>query len=325
MTTPQGGRDAKHQGEIQQQIRAQLTGPGGPFEIVEQEVLGETMPVFKNRQRCLRELVDQSKQHGDAEYLVQEARRISYTDHHALVASVARGLAEQYGIGKGDRVAILAANCPEWLITFWAATSLGAIVAALNGWWTRDEIQYGVELSQCKLLVGDRKRLARVDDVDLGVPICEIERDFETLERFAPDAALPTTPIDEDDPALILFTSGTTGRPKGALVSHRALIGFPQVFACQGAERFMLAAQLGEIPADAPPPAPTASLVTAPLFHLSGLYTAGIMMFSIGAKTVYRAGRFDPEDVLRLIEKERITTWSALGSTGPQVVEHPSI
>ncbi len=325
MTTTQDNQDAKRQSEIREQIHAQLTGPGGPFEIVQQEVLGETMSVFKNRLGCLRELVDQSTQHGDAEYIVYQNRRISYAEHHALVRSVARGLAEQYGIGKGDRIAILAANCPEWLISFWAATSLGAVVSALNGWWTQGEIRYGLELSQCKLLIGDQKRLARVDDIDLGIPICEIERDFETLERFAPDAELPTVEIDEDDPALILFTSGTTGRPKGALVSHRALLGFPQVYACQGAERFMLANQLGEIPAAAPPPPPTASLVTAPLFHLSGLYTAGIMMFSIGAKTVYRAGRFDPEDVLCLIEAERITAWSALGSTGPQVVEHPSI
>lgn len=311
--------------EVRARVRAQLTGPGAPFELVQEDVLGEPMPVFKQRLSCLRELLDQSKAHGDAEYIVFEGRRIGYAEHHALVASVARGLAERYGIGKGDRVAILAANCPEWLITFWAATSLGAIVSALNGWWTGDEIRYGVELSRCKLLVGDRKRLARAEGLDLGVEICEIERDFEALLETAPEAPLPDTPIDEDDPALILFTSGTTGRPKGAVVSHRALLGFVQAYACQGAERLMVAAQLGEIPADAPPPPPNASLVTAPLFHLSGLYTAGIMMLSIGAKTVYRAGRFDPADVLRLIEEERITAWSALGSTGPQVLAHPDL
>lgn len=321
--TPQN--DSARFDEVREQVRAQLTGPGSPFEIGEERVLGETMSVFKNRLSCLRDMVEQSKVHGEKEYIVYEDRRISYAAHYAIVASVARGLAEQYGIGKGDRVAILAANCPEWLITFWAATSLGAVVSALNGWWTGDEIQYGLELSGAKLLVGDRKRLARVDGIDLGIPICEVERDFAALEATAPNAPLPDVAIDEDDPALILFTSGTTGRPKGALVSHRALLGFAQANTCLGAERMMIASQLGEIPADAPPPAPAAALVTAPLFHLSGLYTAGIMMFSVGAKTVYRAGRFDPEDVLRLIEKERITSWSALGSTGPQVVDHPAI
>jgi len=331
MTDPQSnGTSAKEHGateeeQIHARIRAQLTGPGGPFEIVHEDVLGERMPVFKNRLRCLRELLEQSRAHGDAPYIVYEQRRLSYADHHATVAAVAQGLARRYGIRKGDRVAILAANCPEWLITFWAATSLGAVVSALNGWWTPDEIQYGVELSGAKLLVGDRKRLARVEGIDLGIPICEVESDFADLTDMAPGAALPDSEIDEDDPALILFTSGTTGRPKGALVSHRALLGFVQVYACQGAERLMVASQLGEIPADAPPPPPNAALVTAPLFHLSGLYTAGIMMLSVGAKTVYRAGRFDPEDVLRLIEQEQITSWSALGSTGPQVVGHPAI
>ncbi|MCP5040113.1 MAG: acyl--CoA ligase [bacterium] len=311
--------------EIRSAVRAQLTGPGGPFEVTRGEVLGESMDVFKNRLGCLRELLGQSAAHSDKEYIVYGDRRITYARHLSLVASVAAGLASEYGIKKGDRVAIVAANCPEWLLTFWAATSLGAVVSALNGWWTGSEIRYGVEQTSCKLLVGDRKRLARIEGIDLGLPICEVESDFARLEAFAPEATLPDTPIDEDDPALILFTSGTTGQPKGAVVSHRALVGFVQVNAMHGLERIMVASQLGEIPSDAAPPPPGATLVTAPLFHLSGLYTAAIMMLAAGNKTVYRAGRFDPEDVLRLIEAEQITMWSALGSTGPQVVNHPAI
>lgn len=317
---------AHREEEIRREVREQLTGPGGPFEVTTETVLGESMAVFANRKRCLRELLEISVLHGDNEYIVQDDRRISYAEHARRVASVAESLANTYGISKGDRVAILAANCPEWLITFWAATSLGAIVSALNGWWTADEIEFGVAHTRCKLLVGDRKRLQRVDGVDLGVPILEIEKDFATLMQRVDTATLPQTEIDEDDPALILFTSGTTGRPKGAVVSHRALVGFVQTNTMQGLERVLLASKLGDAPADdsTTPPAP-AALVTAPLFHLSGLYTGGIMMLSTGAKTVYRTGRFDPEDVLRLIEKEQITIWSALGSMGPQVVSHPSI
>ena len=307
------------------EIRAQLTGPGGPFEITEEPVLGEVMPVFKNRLTSLREMLQQSALHGDKEYLVLGDRRISYAENAKLVASVAAALREEHGIQKGDRVAILAANCPEWVITFWATVSLGGIVSALNGWWTAEEIRYGIELSEPKLLIGDRKRLSRVEGLDLGTKVLEIESDFSALVGHSPDASLSDVSIAEDDPALILFTSGTTGRPKGAVVSHRALAGFVQVQTMHGLERIMLGMKSGNAPApEANPPAPCA-LVTVPLFHLSGLYTMAIMMLATGSKTVYRSGRFDPEDVLRLIEKERVTIWTALGSMGPQVANHPSI
>lgn len=308
---------------IRAEVRQQLVGPGGPFEITTEEVLGEPLQVFKHRLGSLRELLVQSALHDQKEYIVHGERRISYAEHVRLVASVAEALARNYDIQQGDRVAIVAANCPEWIISFWAVTSLGAVVSALNGWWTGGEIRYGVELTDCKLLVGDRKRLSRIADLDLGVPILEFESQFQALERFAPRAELPQVPINEDDPGLILFTSGTTGKPKGAVASHRAMLGFVQVNSMQGLERIVIANQLGGLASEeAPPPA---ALVTAPLFHLSGLYTGVLMMLAAGTKTVYRSGRFDPEDVLRLIDKEKITIWSALGSMGPRVISHPAL
>ena len=305
------------------EILARLTGPGGPFEIAEELVLGERMAVYRNRRRSLREILAASAAFGEREYIVHGDRRISYAEHLRHVASTARALRELHGVRAGDRVAILAANCPEWIVTFWASVSLGATVAALNGWWTADEIQHGVQQSDPKLLVGDRKRLARVEGFDLGVPVLEIESDFEKLLGFAPDAPLPDDPIAEDDPAVILFTSGTTGRPKGAVNTHRGICGFVQGAMLNGARSMLRSAQLG-IPPEASPPA-TASLVTAPLFHLSGLHAGAILMLASGAKTVWRSGRFDPEDVLRLIERERITSWAGLGSMAPLVLNHPKV
>ncbi len=306
-----------------EELDAQLTGPGGAFEIVEETVLGETLRVFANRKRSLRELLEASVAFGDREYIVHGDRRIRYAEHARRVASTATALRELHGIQPGDRVAILAANCPEWVIGYWATVSLGAVVSALNGWWTRDEILHGVELSEPKLLIGDRRRLERVRDLDLGVPIVEIESDFEKLLAHAPDASLPDQPIEEDAPAVILFTSGTTGRPKGALNSHRGIVGFVQVAMLSGVRMMMKAASSG-VPPEANPPA-TCSLVTVPLFHLSGLYACATLMLTVGAKTVYRAGRFDPVDVLRLIEKEKVTNWAGLGSMAPRVLNHPDV
>src|SRR5262247_3409448 len=126
------------------EIVARLTGAGAPFEIVEEEVLGERMPVYRNRRRSLRDLLAASAAFGEREYIVHGERRIGYAEHLRLVASTAQALRELHGVRPGDRVAILAANCPEWIVAFWASVSVGAIVAALNGWWTADEIQHGV-------------------------------------------------------------------------------------------------------------------------------------------------------------------------------------
>ena len=210
------------------QAYSQVYGPGSPFELSEESVLGETMSVFKQRPRSLRDVLSASAVHGDKEYIVHGDRRITYAEHLELVARVAQKLREQHGVGAGDRVAILAANCPEWILSYWAVVSLGGIVVALNGWWTRDEIEYGLSLAEPTLLIADERRLARLEGDDPGMPTIVIEEDFAALEA-GDTGNLPEQPIDEDDPALILFTSGTTGRPKGALISHRGLIGFIQV------------------------------------------------------------------------------------------------
>jgi acyl-CoA synthetase (AMP-forming)/AMP-acid ligase II len=306
------------------EMRARLTGPGAPFEIVEETVLGERMRVFKNRPRSLRELLAASAAHGEKEYLVQGERRVRYAEHLRLVAALAAALRERYGIGKGDRVAILAENRVEWPLSFWATMSLGGIVAALNGWWTADEIAYGVADSAPKLLIADRKRLARAGRLD--VPVLEIESGFEELLAHAPDAALPDDPIDEDDPAVILYTSGTTGRPKGAVASQRSIIGFVQTTTLSGAESVLADVMAGR--AKMPDPANRPQVVflaTPPMFHMSGLYANIVLQLSMGGKLVIRPGRFDPEALLQLIEKERVTAWAALGSMGPRVATHPSL
>ena len=140
-------------------IDAQLLGPGGPFELEEADVFGERMTVFKSRTRSLRDLLVGARRFGDAEYFAftdgDSWRRFTFAEHERLVASTAAVLRDDYGVGRGDRVAILGANSPEWIVTFWATISLGAIAVGLNGWSTGPEIRYGVGDSDPKLLVAD--------------------------------------------------------------------------------------------------------------------------------------------------------------------------
>lgn len=295
-----------------------LLGPGCPFETAEGEVFGRRLTVFKNRPRSLRAILERSRAHGDREYLVFGQRRFSYIEHARRVASVARFLSDRYGIQRGDRVAILAANCPEWIVAFWATTSLGGTVVAMNGWWAADEILYAIGNSRPKLLVADRKRLDRVRGQDLGVNVVEIEEHFEEL-CAPPMETLPGVAIDEDDPAVILYTSGTTGRPKGAISTHRNIIALLGLQEFHGARLMKLAEQHG-IPL---PRTQHVRLNAAPLFHVSGLYSAAVAQLSAGMKSVWLEGRFDAKAVLELIHREQVNGWAPLGPMAIRVASHP--
>ena len=304
-------------------IEAQLTGPVGPFRIVEEDVRGVRMPVFEQRLPSLRALLEQSTAHGDAEYIVQDERRISFAEHFRAVASTATALRERYGVKRGDRVAILAANCPEWIVTWWAAVSIGAVAVGLNGWWAGKEILFGLEDCAPKLLVGDAKRLARIRGAEVPVPIVEIESGFDELWSYAPDAELPPAEIHEDDPAVILYSSGTTGRPKGAVNTHRNVVALCGLSFFHGLRLLMMHAQ--DEGSRATAQYPNCNLITSPLFHVSGLYTGAVTLLAGGVKTVWMSGRFDPERIMQLIERERVTGWGPLGTMAHRVVHHPVV
>lgn len=300
------------------EIESSLLGPGGPFELVRERVLGHEMTVFAKRLPSLRALLESSRVHGDAEYCVCEDRRLTFAEHFRSVAGFARVLRDVYGVRKGDRVAILAENGPEWIIAFWSTVSLGAIAVGLNGWWVGDEISYALKDCEPTVLVADEKRLGRLRREDLSVHVISIEKDFGSMVSVGEDV-LPDVRIDEDDPACILYTSGTTGRPKGAVASHRSVVGLTALQFFHGL-RVMMAS-----PPDATPSLPPCQLVTNPLFHVSGLYTGAVTMLAGGIKTVWTKGRFDPERILRLIETERVTSWSPMGTMAYRVVTHTNL
>ena len=305
------------------EVEAQLLAPGAPFELTEEEVLGERVRVFANRARSLRDVLLRGREFADAEYLVfrdgDRDRRYTFGDHEKLVASAAAALSDRFGVGPGDRVAILAANCPEWIISFWATVSLGAICAGLNGWWTEDEIRHAVENSKPKLLIADRKRAARVTS-DLDVPILIVEDDFEALLASYPGADLPTQPIAESDPAVILYTSGTTGRAKGVVHTHGNVTNMLMVSFFHGARLMMADPKQAELPQLA-----NSILVTSPLFHVSGLHCAAVTAMAGGAKTVWPMGRFDPKTTLELIEREQVTGWGYTATVFHRLVNHPKV
>jgi long-chain acyl-CoA synthetase len=299
---------------------AALLAPGGPFELAEELVLGERMRVFRRRARSLAELVVRSVALGGAEAMVFSdgvaERRFTFAEVGHRVASLAARLNLEHGIGRGDRVAILAANCPEWILAFWATVSLGAVAVGLNGWWTGEEIRFALGDAAPKLLVADAKRFARLAGAPLDVPAVVVGRSG-TFEP-GPEQPLPAVDIDEDDPAVILYTSGTTGRPKGVVHSHRNVLALVDANTFQGARNHLVS----------PPPlgaAPACVLVTSPLFHVSGLHSAAVSCLANGTRSVWWMGRFDAAAALRLVERERVTAWGYTATLLHRVVHHPDV
>ena len=201
------------------------------------------------------------------------------------------------------------------------SVSLGAVAVGLNGWWTADEVAYGVADCEPRVLLGDRRRLARIRDRDVGVPRVEFESDFDAL--WSGDAELPEVPIAEDDPATILYTSGTTGRPKGAVSTHRSILSFVRASLFYGLRTLLQQQRSGG--SGAPAGARPCLLVSAPLFHVSGLYSGAIVTLATGVKTVWTAGRFDPVQVLRTIERERVTNWGPMGNMIHRLASCPEL
>jgi long-chain acyl-CoA synthetase len=312
------------------EVLAQLTGPGAPFELRIEQVRGRPMRNFAKRPRSLIALVAQAAGHGEHEFLVQGDRRISYAEFARLVQGTALRL-RAMGLQKGDRLAILSYNSIDYVICVFAAASLGSISVSLNGWWVEAELDHALRDSGSRFLMVDERLYPRVRRL-IG--------EIEGLEKVffsgsaAPEGTIPLaglieprevmTPLEEiheDDAFVILYTSGTTGRPKGCITTHRGTITQVMGILLHG----MLATALGEVgplPTDGSQPS---ALIVAPMFHVAGIHTSLCTAMAAGAKVVLNEGRFDPDQVFGLIEREKVSTWSAIPTLLHRAVHSPNI
>jgi len=311
---------------------AQLTGAGGAFEIVVEDVVGHPMQVYKQRMLSLRDLMAQSSARADVDWLVQEGRRFTYGEHDRLARVLAQSLAG-LGVERGDRVALVSANVPEWVITWWACAIVGATLVPLNAWWKAEELEFGLDDSGAKVLIADARRLALVRDRLEQLPALEhvfvfdgpgdeSVRLFSELIADAGDPGMPESPIDEDDVLAILYTSGTTGKPKGATVSHRQAIANVQNIIVMGVAQAMR----GTPPPEAQAGLQTANLLVVPLFHVTGCLSTMTLAYATGAKVVLMpVGRFDPDIAMATIERERVTSIGGVPTIMWRILESPNL
>ena len=311
---------------------SELTGPGGQFEITTVDVRGQSLRVYKNQPPTLRDMWLMSAAHGDKDYLVYEDERISFTEAHRQVAQVANWLVAQ-GVEPGDRVAIAMRNYPEWLLGYWACLSIGAACVGMNAWWVGPEIVYGVNDADPKVIIADVERLDRIaavagdlgDRILVGVRTEPTEGVIPWADLIKGEAPLPDVSIDPDDDACIFYTSGTTGRPKGAQLTHRGCVANVMSLAFVNTVQAMALERASEGQASSavvPTPASPAALVITPLFHVTANNCVAQAMTLVGGKLVHLY-KWDAGEALRLIEAEKVTTVSGVPVMSRELIAHP--
>ncbi|MGJ3507623.1 class I adenylate-forming enzyme family protein [Enemella sp. A6] len=297
--------------QMQAQVMGKLVGPGGPFEMVPAEVFGTTLPVFANRDRNLQQVLADSAQYGDRPYIITREETLSFTDHLREVAGLAEKLRTDHGIEAGDRVMIAGANRVEWIVAFWAIQALGAVAVAGNAWWSAREWAHGLGLTTPKLVVADRKRADAMAEVIGDLPLLSFD---DVRGHGTSDSALPEVSCDEMDPAAILFTSGTSGLAKAVTHVHLNMSMVNAYHRMNDA----IATAFGD-PTD---PKDKRYLLALPLFHIASLHNLAMPRLATGSTVVLHLGAFDVDQVCRLIESARVTSWGAPPTMAHRMVEH---
>ena len=306
---------------------AAVSAAGQPFEVVEVEVDGVAQRAFRHAPENLKQLFDTARG-VDATFIVYEGEEWTFNDVMVEVDALAHALVHHFDIRPGDRVGIAMRNLPEWVVAFAAILSIGAVSVSLNAWWVEDEIAYALEDSKASLLIADAERTDRAESPCaragvrlLGVRLPEGRRLSPGMERWRDvverGATMPDVTIGADMDATILYTSGTTGFPKGAVSTHRAI--------CQSIMAFTSRAAIDDLRREGPAAAssyPPCFILIVPLFHVTGCIPVMMSCFSWHFKLVMMQ-RWEPERALQLIEQHRVTAFVGVPTQSWDLVECP--
>lgn len=323
-----------------EQAHALLTSPGQIFEMEDTDVRGVTLRTYKHAPQTLRDIFMLCRQHGERDYLVYEDERVTFNTYFNAVAHMANILRDKYGVQKGDRVAICMRNYPQWPVAFGAAVAIGAIATPMNSWWRGEELEYGFKDCGAKVAFLDIERVERLREHMVNLPelkhviiarcseeqgdprMCAMEdligeaNDWAKLETLD----LPEADLVADDDATIMYTSGTTGLPKGALATHRAIIS--NIFNSMASQARSFLRNGETIPTPDPNEPQKVMLLSVPFFHATGAFAIMLPNIIRGVRIITQY-KWDPLEALDIIQRERVNAIGGVPTIVWQVLEHP--
>jgi acyl-CoA synthetase (AMP-forming)/AMP-acid ligase II len=270
---------------------------------------GATYLAYAERPRDVAEVLRFASRWGDRPHIVHGDRVVTFGGLLESVSAQAARLRAN-GLRRGDKVMLLGFNSPEWVFNFWAIVQVGAVPVLANAWWSSEELTDAIELMEPALVLADDRAITRLPDNCRTAP-------WSTGGRSQPsdvDARVDRGGEAENDPAAVIFTSGTSGRPKAVLLAHRSLL----------AGLHMLLHITKRLPHQVAETHGTTALHTGPMFHIGGIQTL-LRSVIVGDTLVMPSGKFDPAEALRLIEEWGVSRWSAVPTMVSRVLEHPDV
>ncbi|CAN5218333.1 class I adenylate-forming enzyme family protein [soil metagenome] len=320
---------------------AALTAPGTKFEMGEAVIRGVKTRIWKNAPPTYREIFLAGQTYPDREFVVYEDDRATYPDFGKATLALAHELIAQ-GVKKGDRVALIMRNLPEFPVAFYAVLLVGGVITPLNAWWTGPELEYGLIDSGCKIAIMDSERFERLGE---HLPNCPdlsrvyVSRHAEEVAKpmikrledligkvndwkLLPQLDMPDVALDTDDDATIFYTSGTTGKPKGALGTHRNICCNVFASGIASARKYIMAGEA--LPDPDPHNNPQrAALLVVPMFHVTGCFATMGPTIATGGKLVLMR-KWEPDLAMQLIEREKVNVTGGVPTIAWQLIEHPS-
>ena len=290
---------------------AQLTAPTAPFEVETVDVAGVPLKAFKNAERSLGAFLAAGRNHDANLFLQYQGEDWTYGAFFTAVDQACDWLVNEAQIQKGDPIAIAMRNRPEWLVAFVATVTIGAVAVPLNSWGKAQELTQGLEDSEAKLVFCDSDRLTFIRELNAELPAVVVDKSDDPRDTLLSDIRQRPAPnepllaeVDRHDPAILMFTSGTSGRPKGALLSHfnccQALMNVEFI----GAGTYMT--NMEEMNKQLASPTLPKTLLAVPLFHISGLLSQALINLRHG-RALYMMYKWDIQEALRIVKEEQIT------------------
>jgi long-chain acyl-CoA synthetase len=295
---------------------AALTAPGMPHALADMQIRGQAQRAFANAPPSLRALYESTA--SELPFLVYGDERLTFAQAWTAAGRIGQVLVQRCGVKPGDRVAIAMRNYPEWMLAFCAITSIGGVAVAINGHWQTDELVYGLQDCGARVLLADAERLQRLQTPAARAALPQLQclavRCDELLPGVLPlqqlideagDAPMPPAQFAPDDLATILYTSGSTGHPKGVASTHRNIL--------TSLLSWELDKLIGERTAGISPPPPAeqpGTLLAVPLFHVTGLHASYLNCYRMQRRLVCMY-RWDAELAAQLIDRERLTSMVA--------------